>query len=105
MLRCYQNPQHLTSFVRNRGVGLSDEGVLLHWRAMKVAKAALRRRLRKIRCLLLDVDGVLTDGKLHFTSDGNEFKTFDVQDGHGIVMAQRAGLTIGFISGRPSRVT
>ena len=86
-------------------VGLSDEGVLLHWRAMKVAKAALRRRLRKIRCLLLDVDGVLTDGKLHFTSDGKEFKTFDVQDGHGIVMAQRAGLTVGFISGRPSQVT
>jgi 3-deoxy-D-manno-octulosonate 8-phosphate phosphatase (KDO 8-P phosphatase) len=72
---------------------------------MKVTKGALRRRLRKIRCLLLDVDGVLTDGKLHFTSDGEEFKTFDVQDGHGIAMAQRAGLTIGFISGRPSKAT
>jgi 3-deoxy-D-manno-octulosonate 8-phosphate phosphatase (KDO 8-P phosphatase) len=51
------------------------------------------------------VDGVLTDGKLHFTSDGEEFKTFDVQDGHGIAMAQRAGLTVGFISGRPSKAT
>ena len=89
----------------NGGVSLSDEGILLHWRAMKVTKGALRRRLRKIRCLLLDVDGVLTDGKLHFTSDGEEFKTFDVQDGHGIAMAQRAGLTIGFISGRPSKAT
>jgi 3-deoxy-D-manno-octulosonate 8-phosphate phosphatase (KDO 8-P phosphatase) len=72
---------------------------------MKTAKGALNRRLRKIRCLLMDVDGVLTDGKLHFTSDGVEFKTFDVQDGHGIAMAQRVGLTIGFISGRPSKAT
>ncbi len=72
---------------------------------MKVGKGALTRRLRKIRCLLLDVDGVLTDGKLHFTSDGEEFKTFDAQDGHGIVMAQRVGLTVGFISGRPSKAT
>jgi len=53
----------------------------------------------------MDVDGVLTDGKLHFTSDGKEFKTFDVQDGHGIAMAQRVGLTIGLISGRPSKAT
>ena len=53
----------------------------------------------------MDVDGVLTDGKLHFTSDGQEFKTFDVQDGHGIAMAQRAGLIIGFVSGRPSKAT
>jgi 3-deoxy-D-manno-octulosonate 8-phosphate phosphatase (KDO 8-P phosphatase) len=72
---------------------------------MKIAKGALTRRLRRIRCLLLDVDGVLTDGKLHFTSDGEEFKTFDAQDGHGIAMAQRAGLTVGFISGRPSKAT
>ena len=74
-------------------------------REMRIAKGVLHRRLRKIRCLLLDVDGVLTDGKLHFTSDGQEFKTFDAQDGHGIAMAQRAGLTIGFISGRPSKAT
>ena len=53
----------------------------------------------------MDVDGVLTDGKLHFTSDGREFKTFDVLDGHGIAMAQRTGLLIGFISGRPSEAT
>src|SRR5258706_9508635 len=64
-----------------------------------------RPRLSRIRCLLMDVDGVLTDGKLHFTSDGREFKTFDVQDGHGIAMAQRMGLMIGFISGRPSKAT
>jgi 3-deoxy-D-manno-octulosonate 8-phosphate phosphatase (KDO 8-P phosphatase) len=68
-------------------------------------KSSVTERCRKIRCLLLDVDGVLTDGKLHFTGKGDEFKTFDVQDGHGIAMAQRVGLTIGFISGRPSKAT
>src|SRR5947199_7364637 len=64
-----------------------------------------RPRLGRIRCLLMDVDGVLTDGKLHFTSDGQEFKTFDVQDGHGIAMANRAGLLLGLVSGRPSKAT
>jgi 3-deoxy-D-manno-octulosonate 8-phosphate phosphatase (KDO 8-P phosphatase) len=72
---------------------------------MKLNSRALHSRLKKIRCLLTDVDGVLTDGKLHFTSDGQEFKTFDIQDGHGIAMAQRVGLLIGFISGRPSVAT
>ena len=65
----------------------------------------LRRRLKKIRCLLLDVDGVLTDGKIHFTSTGEEFKSFDIQDGHGIAMALRTGLLVGFVSGRPSKAT
>src|SRR6266446_618390 len=65
----------------------------------------MKERLKKIRCLLMDVDGVLTDGKLHFTSDGKEFKSFDVQDGHGIAMANRAGLLLGLVSGRPSKAT
>jgi 3-deoxy-D-manno-octulosonate 8-phosphate phosphatase (KDO 8-P phosphatase) len=69
------------------------------------AAVSLRRRLARVRCLLLDVDGVLTDGKLQFTSDGQEIKTFDILDGHGIAMAQRAGLLIGWISGRPSAAT
>src|SRR5437867_7399321 len=65
----------------------------------------MKAKLKAIRCLLMDVDGVLTDGKLHFSSDGQEFKSFDVQDGHGISMAHRAGLLIGFVSGRPSKAT
>ena len=65
----------------------------------------MNERLKKIRCLLMDVDGVLTDGKLHFTSDGQEFKSFDVQDGHAISMANRAGLLLGLVSGRPSKAT
>jgi len=47
----------------------------------------------------------MTDGKLYFGSDGTEFKSFDAQDGHAIAMARRAGLTVGFISGRPSKST
>jgi len=69
------------------------------------SRRGARLRLKRIRCLLLDVDGVLTDGKLHFTSTGDEFKSFDVQDGHGIAMALRTGLLVGFVSGRPSPAT
>ena len=69
------------------------------------SRRGARLRLKKIRCLLLDVDGVLTDGKLHFTSTGEEFKSFDIQDGHGIAMALRTGLLVGFVSGRPSPAT
>ena len=71
----------------------------------KLSRRGAHLRLKKIRCLLLDVDGVLTDGKLHFTSHGDEFKSFDVQDGHGIAMALRTGLLVGFVSGRPSPAT
>ncbi len=69
------------------------------------ASRELAARVRRIRCVLMDVDGVLTDGKIHFTSNGEEFKTFDIQDGHGIAMAKRVGLKIGFVSGRPSVAT
>src|ERR1043166_2196561 len=67
--------------------------------------ANLRRRVRKLRCLRLDVDGVLTDGKLYLGSDGVEGKAFDIREGSGIKMAQMAGLTVGWISGRPSEPT
>ena len=71
----------------------------------QLSRRDTRLRLKKIRCLLLDVDGVLTDGKLYFTSSGTECKSFDVQDGHGIAMALRTGLLVGFVSGRRSPAT
>jgi 3-deoxy-D-manno-octulosonate 8-phosphate phosphatase (KDO 8-P phosphatase) len=71
---------------------------------MKKIGTALRNRLRKIKMLLLDVDGVLTDGSIILDNKGNEVKAFHVRDGHGIKMAQRAGVTIGIITGRKSRV-
>jgi len=59
-------------------------------------------RARPIRLLILDVDGVLTDGSLYFDSKGETLKVFHVRDGHGIKMAQRAGLEVAFLSGRRS---
>lgn len=64
--------------------------------------ARLVDRLRRIRLLALDVDGVLTDGQLYFQADGIEIKAFDVQDGHGLKLLKRAGLEVALITGRDS---
>lgn len=61
-------------------------------------------RARRIRILILDCDGVLTDGRIIMLPDGDETKAFDVKDGHAMVMAQRAGLLMAIISGRKSSV-
>jgi 3-deoxy-D-manno-octulosonate 8-phosphate phosphatase (KDO 8-P phosphatase) len=71
---------------------------------MKKTKQSLRTRAKKIKLLLLDVDGVMTDGSIILDSAGKETKAFHVRDGHGIKMAQRAGITIGIITGRRSDV-
>lgn len=57
-----------------------------------------------IRLLVLDVDGVLTDGRLYFSEDGNELKSFDTQDGHGIKMLQQAGIACAIITGRNTQL-
>lgn len=59
-------------------------------------------RAKKIRLLILDCDGVLTDGRIMLLPDGDETKAFDVRDGHAMVMARRAGIPIAIISGRSS---
>lgn len=61
--------------------------------------------LTKIKLLVLDVDGVLTDSKLIINADGSESKAFNTLDGHGIRMWQRAGLKVAFLSGRESAPT
>jgi 3-deoxy-D-manno-octulosonate 8-phosphate phosphatase (KDO 8-P phosphatase) len=71
---------------------------------MKKTRTSLRTRVKKIKLLLLDVDGVLTDGSIILDSHGNERKAFHVRDGHGIKMAQRSGITVGIITGRKSEV-
>lgn len=64
---------------------------------------ALAARCRALRLVLLDVDGVMTDGTILLLADGGEAKAFHVRDGLGIVLAQRAGLRVGIVSGRASR--
>jgi 3-deoxy-D-manno-octulosonate 8-phosphate phosphatase (KDO 8-P phosphatase) len=59
-------------------------------------------RARRVKLILMDVDGVLTDGKIIFLTGGLEAKAFDSKDGVGIKLAQRAGLRTGVISGRES---
>jgi 3-deoxy-D-manno-octulosonate 8-phosphate phosphatase (KDO 8-P phosphatase) len=62
----------------------------------------LTERARKTRLLIMDVDGVLTDGRIILDCHGHELKVFDVKDGHAIVMAHRAKLRTALISGRES---
>lgn len=63
----------------------------------------LIERANDVRLLVLDVDGVLTDGRIYFSSRGEHMKCFHVRDGAGIVQVLRAGLQVAVISGRQSR--
>lgn len=63
----------------------------------------VRARIRPIRLMIFDVDGVLTGGQIIYHDDGSEIKMFDVQDGHGIKLLQRAGIDIALITGRYCR--
>jgi 3-deoxy-D-manno-octulosonate 8-phosphate phosphatase (KDO 8-P phosphatase) len=63
---------------------------------------ALLERARRIRLLVLDVDGVLTDGRIYMSPAGEELKVFHVRDGSGLVALQRAGVAVAIISGRES---
>jgi 3-deoxy-D-manno-octulosonate 8-phosphate phosphatase (KDO 8-P phosphatase) len=70
-----------------------------------VTPGSIDSKATPVRLVLFDVDGVLTDGKILLHFDGSESKQFDIKDGTGIVMAQRAGLTVGFLSARTSAPT
>jgi 3-deoxy-D-manno-octulosonate 8-phosphate phosphatase (KDO 8-P phosphatase) len=59
---------------------------------------------KKIKLLILDVDGVLTDGKLYFSATGDTLKTFNAQDGLGIKMLLRSGTQVAIITGRDSEI-
>ena len=63
-----------------------------------------REKARHVRWLVLDVDGVLTDGRIFLDGEAGEWKAFDVRDGHRIVMAAGEGIRTVFLTGRDSRV-
>jgi 3-deoxy-D-manno-octulosonate 8-phosphate phosphatase (KDO 8-P phosphatase) len=61
-------------------------------------------RAARIKLIIFDVDGVLTDGRLILGDDGQEYKAFHSRDGHGMKLLQGSGVDIGIITGRSSRV-
>ena len=63
---------------------------------------SITEKVRKLKLLILDVDGVLTDGKLFFDNEGNEYKSFHARDGHGIKLLRQTGVEVAIISGRKS---
>jgi 3-deoxy-D-manno-octulosonate 8-phosphate phosphatase (KDO 8-P phosphatase) len=67
-------------------------------------KRVNRKKLKSIKLLMLDVDGVLTDGKIIYNDRGEEIKAFNVRDGHGLKLLMRAGIEIALITGRKSKV-
>lgn len=72
---------------------------------MPISPEAIAVRARGLRLLLFDVDGVLTDGSVLLHGDGSESKPFFIRDGQALLWAQRAGLTVGLLSGRRSDAT
>jgi len=62
------------------------------------------QRAAGLRLLVLDVDGVLTDGRLYFGADGEALKVFDVRDGHGIKLLREAGIEVAILSARRSPI-
>ncbi len=71
---------------------------------MCMTEEELSEIAREVQLLLLDVDGVLTDGSIILDNEGNEFKAFNVRDGHGIKMLMMRGIKVAIITGRYSQV-
>lgn len=69
---------------------------------MTMPSQAIITAAKNIKLLLLDVDGVLTDGKLYYGNSGEELKAFNIQDGLGIKLLQQGGIQVGIITGRVS---
>lgn len=67
-------------------------------------EAAVMAAAEKVRLLILDVDGVMTDGGITLDNSGNELKSFHVRDGHGIKLLIRYGIDVAFLTGRQSEV-
>jgi 3-deoxy-D-manno-octulosonate 8-phosphate phosphatase (KDO 8-P phosphatase) len=70
---------------------------------MTTLASEVDQRARGIRLLVLDVDGVLTDGRLYYGGDEVELKAFHIQDGHGLKMLRESGIEVAIITGRTSQ--
>lgn len=64
----------------------------------------LLEKARNIECLIMDVDGVLSDGKVYYSNEGDEVKTFNIKDGLGIKLLHEAGIKTAIITGRQSAI-
>jgi 3-deoxy-D-manno-octulosonate 8-phosphate phosphatase (KDO 8-P phosphatase) len=64
----------------------------------------LKERIRKIRCVVMDIDGVLTDGRIIYGNYGDELKFFDVQDGFAVAALKTCGLKTAWVTARKSRI-
>ncbi|MDD4879281.1 MAG: HAD-IIIA family hydrolase [Candidatus Omnitrophica bacterium] len=64
----------------------------------------IRERAARIKLLVVDVDGVMTDGRIIYDNYGDEFKAFDVQDGYGLMLWWRAGLKSAIVTAKKSRI-
>jgi 3-deoxy-D-manno-octulosonate 8-phosphate phosphatase (KDO 8-P phosphatase) len=67
-------------------------------------RAGVRARARRVKLLVLDVDGVLTDGRMTLTERGDELKSFHTHDGMGVNLARRAGLKVALVTGEKSEI-
>ena len=67
-------------------------------------KKNIKEKLKKIKLLILDVDGVMTDGRIIMDDEGREIKNFNVRDGHGLKILQRYGIKVAILTGRQSKV-
>lgn len=72
---------------------------------IQLSEAEFQARLSQIKLLALDVDGVLTDGGLYYTDNGEELKKFNVKDGQGLKLLQQAGIGVAIISSSDSPST
>src|SRR4030042_3596751 len=71
---------------------------------MKIQSEDAYERAKKIKLVMFDVDGVMTDGSIVLDENGTESKNFNVRDGHGIKMLTRAGIQSAIVTGRSSKV-
>lgn len=84
--------------------GIKRERLMADSRHSPLNDVDVRSRASRVRALILDVDGVLTDGGLHYGPTGEAFKRFDVKDGHGLVLCRLTGLKLGILTARTSDI-